>query len=135
MKLDCLANGKSLYDHSVLESIIKTSNSFIGREYEVNDPQQPGRSLRNGELFEDALATYKLYEESQVQLGIQILTAGQIAIGYYRQRSQIIRGPSSSLYMRTVHMINYHLGELMDRHSNQEDEEKVSGERSKPLVS
>ena len=32
-------------------------------------------------------------------------------------------------------MINYHLGELMDRHRNQEDEEKVSGEKSKPLVS
>jgi hypothetical protein len=44
-----------------------------------------------------------------------------------------MRGPTGSLYTRTVHLINYHIGELLDRHSNQEDEERVSG--FKPLVS
>jgi len=46
-----------------------------------------------------------------------------------------MRGPTGSLYTRTVHLINYHIGELLDRHSNQEDEDKVSGETVKPLVS
>ena len=78
------------------------------------------------------MTQYKLYEESLVQLGIHILTAGQIAIGYYRQRSQLMQGPTGSLYVRTVHFINYHLSELLDRQGREADDD-ISGE-SKPLV-
>ena len=67
-----------------------------------------------------------------VQLGVHILTAGQIAIGYYRQRSQLMQGPTGSLYVRTVHSINYHLSELLDR-QGREAEEDILGE-VKPLV-
>ena len=69
-----------------------------------------------------------------VQLGIHILTAGQIAIGYYRQRSQLMQGPTGSLYVRTVHFINYHLSELLDRQGREEEDgEMITGE-IKPLV-
>ena len=76
LKLECLANDKSLYSHDVLERIVKTNNSFIGREIEVKESVGGGKILRTGEQFEDAIAQFKLYEESLVDLGIHILTAG-----------------------------------------------------------
>ena len=48
------------------------------------DPSGAGKNLKSGERFDLTMTQYKLYEESLVQLGIHILTAGQIAIGYYR---------------------------------------------------
>ena len=135
LKLDCLANGRQLYDPAVLETIVKASSSFLGKEYEMVDPSQPGRTIKSGDRFDESMTQYKLYEESLVQLGIHILTAGQLATGYYRQRSQLLQGPTGSLYSRTIHFINYHLAELLDRQEREdEDGEMITGE-VKPLVS
>ena len=102
----------------MLEQVVKASSSFIGKEFELADHHHHsagGKSVKSGERFDASMIQYRLYEESLVQLGIHILTAGQIAIGYYRQRSQLMQGPTGSLYSRTINFINYHLSELLDR--------------------
>ena len=74
-------------------------------------------------MYDEYLTQYKLQEENQVQLGSFILSTGQVAIGYYKQRSQLMKGPTGSLYQRTVNFINYHLSELLDRQGREENEE------------
>ena len=77
IKVDCLVNGKSLYEHTALETVQKSGSPFIGKELTVI-------SKKIGDMTEESLSQYRLYEEGMVQLGIHILTAGQIAIGYYK---------------------------------------------------
>lgn len=65
-----------------------------------------------------------------MHLGGFILSAGQVAIGYYKQRSQLMKGPTGSLYQRTVNFINYHLSELLDRQGRDEDLSDIFGPSS-----
>jgi hypothetical protein len=76
IRLDCLTSGKSPFDHGVLETIVKSSSSFIAKEYEVVDSTQPGKTIKSGDRFDESMSHFRLYEESLVQLGIHILTAG-----------------------------------------------------------
>ena len=77
MKLDCLAQGRQLYNPAVLETVIKASSSFLGKEFEVVDPTSAsGKNIKSGDKFDQTMTQYKLYEEAKVQLGIHILTAG-----------------------------------------------------------
>ena len=61
------------------------------------------------------------------------MTAGQKAIGYYKQRSQVNRGPTGHIYPRMVHFINYHLSELL--HYKNDEIIKSEGEASQSIVS
>ena len=92
------------------------------------DQSQGGKTYRTGDKFEESVTMYRLYEENQVELGIHILTAAQLAIGYYKQRSQIMKGPTGQLYTRTVHFINYHLSELLDKKASEDDDDVGSND-------
>ncbi len=50
--------------------------------------------LRTGDHYDDCMIQYRMYEEAQAQLGKDIFDAGHIAIGYYKQRSQLMKGPT-----------------------------------------
>jgi len=80
---------------SVLEAVKESASPFIGKDFEVSDPQQNGKALRLGDKgYDEQISQFKLYQESQVQLGTHIMNAGQIAIGYFKQRSILMKGPT-----------------------------------------
>ena len=128
IKLDCLASNSTIYDNKVLDCVSKSSSPFLGKDWDVRDVQSGGKVLKYGDAnYDELLTQYRLYEENQAQLGSSILSAGQVAIGYYKQRSQLMKGPTGSLYMRTVNFINYHLAELLDRQGRDEDLADIFG--------
>jgi len=57
-------NGKQLYDHAVLETVVKANSSYLGKEFEVADPASSGKTVRSGAPYEQSMTQYKLYEES-----------------------------------------------------------------------
>lgn len=74
--------------------------------------------------------------EDQLLLNDHILTCAHKAIGYYKQRSQILKGPSGALHTRTVHMINYHISELVSDSSfiNSTERQKYRKQISESLI-
>lgn len=66
----------------------------------------------------------------------KIIECANKAIVYYKQRSQILKGPSGSLHSKTVHLINYHLSELLSEATLKlEDRQKHRKQISESLIS
>lgn len=77
----------------------------------MTDPLAP---VRTSDLkYKEIVSALKLQCEDAVALDDAIVTFGNKAIGYYRQRSFLINGPQGVLHKRTVNMINYHISEVV----------------------
>ena len=83
------------------------TNPVIGKEFTLHDTTDPlGSKLTFGSSqFQEVVSCYKIYLEdliSQNAINTMILTSAHKAIGYYKQRSQILRGPSGAMHSRAV---------------------------------
>ena len=120
-RIQCLANAKQMFDPDAMDKFATTQSNYVGKEAKFRDAKDPlgGKVTLSSANHDDMMAQYKLYEESQLDLSSYILTAGQKAIGYYKQRSQIMKGPTGHMYPRMEHFINYHLSELLQPDSDE----------------
>jgi hypothetical protein len=110
-----------MFDPDAMDKFATTQSNYVGKEAKFRDAKDPlgGKVTLSSANYDDTMAQYKLYEESQLDLSSYILTAGQKAIGYYKQRSQIMKGPTGHMYPRMEHFINYHISELLQPDSDE----------------
>ena len=61
------------------------------------------------------------------------MTIGNRAIAGYKQRQELIKGPSEAMFARTIHMINYHLSETLaqSHHGSDAYEHKFIGSQDR----
>lgn len=87
----------------------------MGKEITLHDCMDPLGAKRHfsDQQFREVVLAFKLNLEEQTSLDETIMTIGNRAIASYKQRQDLIKGPSEAMFARTIHMINYHLSETL----------------------
>lgn len=107
----------------------------MGKEITLHDCTDPLGAKRHfsDQQFREVVLAFKLNLEEQTSLEETIMTIGNRAIASYKQRQELIKGPSEAMFARTIHMINYHLSETLaqSHHGSDAYEHKFIGSQDR----